>query len=168
MARTARPAKIPVIMIAVIQRVSEARVVVAGEVVGQIGVGMMVLAAVQKGDTREDLEWVARKLVGLRIFRNGDKYFDADVRQVGGSILLVSNFTVAANTREGRRPSFIAAAETETGRAMFDNLIAAVRALGVPVETGRFGAEMVVSLVNDGPVTVLVDSTAKTSSINLP
>jgi D-tyrosyl-tRNA(Tyr) deacylase len=105
--------------------------------------------------------WTANKLAGLRIFRNGDKYFDADVKQVGGAILLVSNFTVAANTREGRRPSFIAAAETERGRELFDQLAEAVRALDVAVETGRFGADMLVSLVNDGPVTVIVDSTAR-------
>ena len=152
-------------MIAVVQRVSEAAVTVDGEIVGKVGPGLAVLAAVHRTDTDADVAWMANKLVGLRIFRNGDKYFDADVRQVGGSILLVSNFTVAANTREGRRPSFIAAAETETGRAMFDKLVAAVRALGVPVETGRFGADMLVSLVNDGPVTVIVDSAAsKTSS----
>ena len=150
-------------MIAVVQRVSEAAVTVDGETVGQIGQGLAVLAAVHRTDTDADLAWTANKLVGLRIFRNGDKYFDADVRQVGGSILLVSNFTVAANTREGRRPSFIAAAETETGRAMFDKLVAAVRALGVPVETGRFGADMLVTLVNDGPVTVIVDSAASKS-----
>ena len=125
-------------MIAVVQRVSEASVTVDGEVVGRIGPGLLVLAAVHRTDTDSDITWTANKLAGLRIFRNGDKYFDADVKQAGGSILLVSNFTVAANTREGRRPSFIAAAETETG---------------------RFGADMLVSLVNDGPVTVIVDST---------
>jgi D-tyrosyl-tRNA(Tyr) deacylase len=147
-------------MIAVVQRVTGAAVTVDGETVGQIGHGLAVLAAVHRTDTDADIAWTANKLVSLRIFRSGDKYFDVDVRQVGGSILLVSNFTVAANTREGRRPSFIAAAETETGRAMFDKLVAAVRALGVPVETGRFGAEMLVSLVNDGPVTVIVDSSS--------
>jgi D-tyrosyl-tRNA(Tyr) deacylase len=151
-------------MIAVVQRVSEGAVTVDGETVGRIGHGLAVLAAVHRTDADADISWMANKLVGLRIFRNGDKYFDADVRQVGGSVLLVSNFTVAANTREGRRPSFIAAAETETGRAMFDKLVAAVRALGVPVETGRFGADMLVSLVNDGPVTVIVDSAAPKSS----
>jgi D-tyrosyl-tRNA(Tyr) deacylase len=146
-------------MIAVVQRVSDASVVVEGETVGKIGSGLVVLAAVHRTDTDADVAWTANKLAGLRIFRNGDKYFDADVRQVGGSILLVSNFTVAADTRGGRRPSFIAAAETERGRELFDQLVAAVRALGVPVETGRFGADMLVSIVNDGPVTVIVDST---------
>jgi D-tyrosyl-tRNA(Tyr) deacylase len=151
-------------MIAVVQRVSVGAVTVDGETVGKIGHGLAVLAAVHCTDTDADINWTANKLVGLRSFRNGEKYFDADVRQVGGSILLVSNFTVAANTREGRRPSFIAAAETETGRSMFDKLVAAVRALGVPVETGRFGADMLVSLVNDGPVTVIVDSSSPKAS----
>ena len=146
-------------MIAVVQRVTEASVVVEGETVGKIGAGLVVLAAVHRSDTEADVTWTANKLAGLRIFRNGDKYFDADVKQIGGSILLVSNFTVAANTREGRRPSFIAAAETERGRELFDQLVATVRGLGVSVETGRFGADMLVSLVNDGPVTVIVDST---------
>jgi D-tyrosyl-tRNA(Tyr) deacylase len=145
-------------MIAVVQRVSEASVTVDGEVVGRIGPGLAVLAAVHRTDTVTDITWTANKLVGLRIFRNGDKYFDADVKQVGGSILLVSNFTVAAATREGRRPSFIAAAETGRGREVFDELVKAVRATGVSVETGRFGADMLVSIVNDGPVTVIVDS----------
>jgi D-tyrosyl-tRNA(Tyr) deacylase len=146
-------------MIAVVQRVTEASVVVEGETVGKIGAGLVVLAAVHRTDASADVAWTANKLAGLRIFRNGDKYFDADVKQVGGSILLVSNFTVAANTREGRRPSFIAAAETERGRELFDQLVETVRSLGVTVETGRFGADMLVSLVNDGPVTVIVDST---------
>ena len=145
-------------MIAVVQRVTEASVTVEGEAVGKIGHGLAVLAAVHRTDTETDVNWTATKLAGLRIFRNGDKYFDADVRQVGGSILLVSNFTVAADTRGGRRPSFIAAAETDRGRELFDQLVAAVRALGVPVETGRFGADMLVSIVNDGPVTVIVES----------
>lgn len=148
-------------MIAVVQRVTEASVTVDGTVVGRIGHGLAVLAAIHRTDTDSDISWMASKLNGLRIFRNEDKYFDADVRQVNGSILLVSNFTVAAATREGRRPSFSAAAETEVGRAMFDKLIEKVRSLGVPVETGQFGADMIVSIKNDGPVTVILDSTAK-------
>jgi D-tyrosyl-tRNA(Tyr) deacylase len=148
-------------MIAVVQRVTEAQVTVDGEVVGRIGAGLAVLAAVHRTDAPADVVWTAKKLAGLRIFRNGDKYFDADVTQIGGSILLVSNFTVAAATREGRRPSFIAAAETERGRELFDLLVSEVRGLGVPLETGRFGADMLVSIVNDGPVTVIVDSTDK-------
>jgi D-tyrosyl-tRNA(Tyr) deacylase len=148
-------------VIAVVQRVTEAKVDVAGETVGRIGPGLLVLAAVHRTDTASDIAWTANKLVGLRIFRAGEKYFDADVKQVGGSILLVSNFTVAAATKEGRRPSFSAAAETDVGRALFDELVRAVRATGVTVETGRFGADMLVSLTNDGPVTVIVDSSQR-------
>jgi D-tyrosyl-tRNA(Tyr) deacylase len=145
-------------MIAVVQRVSEARVVVAGEVVGEIGAGLMVLAAVQRGDTVEHLDWVARKLVGLRIFRNGEKHFDLDVTQVGGSVLLVSQFTLAADTRQGRRPSLSGAEEPGVAEGRFGEFVKLVRGLGVRVETGRFGAEMRVSLVNEGPATFLLNS----------
>jgi D-tyrosyl-tRNA(Tyr) deacylase len=148
-------------MIAVVQRVSEASVTVAGEIVGRIGPGLLALAAVHASDTERDLIWTANKLASLRVFRSeaGDKHFDLDVRQANGSILLVSNFTVAAQTRQGRRPSFDQAAPPERGRELFDAFVAAVRAQGVPVETGRFGADMTVALVNDGPATFLLDST---------
>ena len=145
-------------MIAVVQRVTEASVTVAGEVVGRIGPGLVALVAVHETDEPADVTWTASKLVALRIFRNAEKHFDLDVRQSAGSILLVSNFTVAAETRKGRRPSFDAAAAPEKGRALFDALVEAVRGLGVPVETGRFGADMTVALTNDGPVTVIVKS----------
>jgi D-tyrosyl-tRNA(Tyr) deacylase len=150
-------------MIAVVQRVLRGKVTVGEEVVGQIDNGMLVLAAVEVGDTEAEIAWTAAKLVGLRIFRSADgaKYFDQDVQQVGGSILLVSNFTVAAETSQGRRPSLSHAAPPEEGRVMFDRLVERVRALGVRVETGRFGAEMEVELVNDGPVTFLVESGKK-------
>ena len=101
---------------------------------------------------------MARKLVGLRIFRNGDKHFDSSIEQTGGSLLVISNFTVAAATRHGRRPGFDAAADPQMGKKWFDELIVALRATGVRVETGQFGADMQVELTNDGPVTVLLDS----------
>jgi D-tyrosyl-tRNA(Tyr) deacylase len=145
-------------MICVVQRVSEAKVVVDGQPVGLIGAGMLVLAAVQREDTAEDVRWTANKLVGLRIFRNADKHFDLDIKQAGGSILLVSNFTVAAATRQGRRPSFDAAAPPDVGRQLFDDLVTAVRALGVEVQTGQFQADMLVTLTNDGPATFIVNS----------
>jgi D-tyrosyl-tRNA(Tyr) deacylase len=145
-------------VIAVLQRVTDAQVVVEGRVVGRIGAGLAALVAVHATDTDADVQWTAAKLVSLRIFRNGDKHFDVDVRQAGGSVLLVSNFTVAAATRHGRRPSFDAAAPPDKGRQLFDALTAAVRAQGVTVQTGEFGADMAVSLVNDGPVTVIIDS----------
>lgn len=145
-------------MIAVVQRVTEARVVVEGRTVGGIGAGLLVLAAVERGDTAVDVEWTANKLAGLRIFRNGEKHFDLDVKQVGGAMLLVSNFTVAGETKKGRRPSLEGAASPEEGRVMFEAFVEAVRKLGVPVATGEFGADMKVSLTNDGPVTFLVRS----------
>jgi D-tyrosyl-tRNA(Tyr) deacylase len=148
-------------MIAVVQRVSEAAVRVDGEIVGQIGPGLLVLASVHRDDTDADLVWTANKLTSLRVFRNPEdpgKHFDIDVKQAGGAVLLVSNFTVAADTRRGRRPSFDAAAPPNAGRQLFDRFTEAVRATGTPVQTGRFGADMEVSLVNDGPVTLLIDS----------
>ncbi|HUO07130.1 MAG TPA: D-aminoacyl-tRNA deacylase [Phycisphaerae bacterium] len=145
-------------MIAVVQRVSRGEVTVGEETVGQIGQGLVVLASVHADDTDADVEWTANKLATMRIFSNGDKYFDLDVQQVKGAILLVSNFTVAADTRSGRRPSLSAAAPPEMGRKVFDDLVARVRGLGVAVETGRFGAEMKVEIDNAGPVTFIVDS----------
>jgi D-tyrosyl-tRNA(Tyr) deacylase len=145
-------------MITIVQRVSEARVNVAGEVVGQIGPGILALAAVARRDTQKDIEWTAAKLAGLRIFRSEGKHFDKDVRETGGSILLVSNFTVAASTRQGRRPSLDGAAEPAVAESMFQKLVEATRRHGVAVETGRFAADMKVSLVNDGPATFILDS----------
>jgi D-tyrosyl-tRNA(Tyr) deacylase len=145
-------------MICVVQRATGARAIVDGQVVGQIGHGMLVLAAVHRDDTGADIQWTAGKIAGLRIFRNAEKHFDRDVREAGGGVLLVSNFTVAGATRKGRRPSLDAAAPPDTGQRLFDELVKAVRDLGVSVQTGRFGANMQVELVNDGPVTFIVDS----------
>ena len=147
-------------MIAVVQRVTEAKVVVHERTVGEIGGGMVVLAAVEQDDTDAHVEWMAEKLVHLRIFRDsaGEKHFDRNVKQVHGAILLVSNFTVAGETRKGRRPSLEGAAPPEKGREFFEKLVVAVSGLGVRVEVGEFGADMKVSLTNDGPVTFLVRS----------
>ena len=145
-------------MIAVVQRVTEASVTVGDETVGQIGPGLVALVAVTKDDTDTDLKWTARKLTELRIFRNGDKHFDLDVRAAGGSILLVSHFTVAGATRQGRRPSFDTAADADKGAADLAVLVQLVRDTGVHVETGRFRADMSVHLTNDGPVTLILDS----------
>ena len=147
-------------MITIVQRVSEAKVEVGGEVVGAIGPGLVALAAVVKGDTEKEIEWTAAKLACLRIFRSEGKHFDRDVREVGGSILLVSNFTVSAATKQGRRPSLSFAAEPSIAEGMFERLVEATRRQGVPVETGRFAADMKVSLVNDGPATFILDSAA--------
>ena len=148
-------------MICVVQRVTEARVEVANEIVGAIGTGLLVLASVVTDDTPADAEWLAQKLLTLRIFRNGEKHFDLDVTQVGGAILLVSNFTVAAQTRKGRRPSLDGAAPPERGEFLFNHLVESVRNLGVTVATGCFGADMQVHLVNDGPSTFIVQTDPK-------
>ncbi|QOV89279.1 D-aminoacyl-tRNA deacylase [Humisphaera borealis] len=147
-------------MICIVQRVLEAHVSVGHEVVGRIGSGLVVLAAVQRRDTEADITWTAGKLTTLRIFpsADGQKNFDRDVKEIGGGILLVSNFTVAAATAKGRRPSLDNAADPAAGRVMFDKLLAAVAATGIPTATGRFGADMAVHLVNDGPVTMIVES----------
>ena len=152
-------------MIAVVQRVTAASVSVGDEVVGRIGRGLAVLLAVHETDAAGDVEFVAMKLAGLRVFPNGDKGFDLDVAQIGGGILLVSNFTVAADTRKGRRPSFDAAAKPEKGRELFDAVVARLRQAGVPVETGQFGADMLVAIKNDGPVTVIVTSPSGATTV---
>ena len=148
-------------MIAVVQRVTEAQVTVDGDVVGRIERGLVALVAVTKVDTQAEADWLASKLVALRVFRADGKHFEADVTQVGGSILLVSNFTVSAKTKKGRRPSLDAAAEPSRAQELFDYLVKAVRTLNVPVETGRFGADMRVSLTNEGPATFILDSAAQ-------
>jgi D-tyrosyl-tRNA(Tyr) deacylase len=148
-------------MIAVVQRVARASVVVDAAPVGAIQAGMLVLCAIEVRDTPADIAWMAAKLVSMRMFRNGEKYFDFDVRQAKGGILLVSNFTVAAATGSGRRPGLSNAAPPERARLLFDQLVEVVRAAagpGVPVATGQFGAEMKVDLLNEGPVTFLVES----------
>lgn len=153
-------------MIAIVQRVLEARVDVAGATVGRIGHGLVALVAVHEDDTAADVAWMAGKLTSLRIFRAGDKHFDIDIRDARGAMLLVSNFTVAGATRKGRRPSFDTAAGGELGQRLFDDLVAAVAALGIPTATGQFGADMQVHLVNDGPATFIVATDAKPPILN--
>ena len=147
-------------MVAVLQRVLEAQVVVEGRVVGHIGHGILALVAVAQDDGAEDVQWMANKLASIRMFRSadGEKHFERDVREVGGSILLVSQFTLAAQTKKGRRPSFEKAATPEVGRKLFDELVKAVAGLNIPVATGQFAADMKVTLANDGPVTFILDS----------
>ena len=145
-------------MIAVIQRVAAARVTVAQETVGEIGPGICALVSVHADDTEPDIMWTMNKILTMRIFTNAEKYFDLDIQQIAGKVLLVSNFTVAADTRSGRRPSLNGAAGPEMGRKYFDLLVEKMRASGIDVETGRFGADMRVSIENDGPVTFILDS----------
>lgn len=148
-------------MISVIQRVSAGKVEVGGRVVGEIGRGLVVLTAVHVGDTEEDLRRTAEKLVTLRVFPNGEKAYDLDVTQVdGGGVLLVSNFTVAADLSGGRRPGLHPAAGPGEARGMFEKLVGMVRAKVPGVQVGEFGAEMRVSIENDGPLTVVFDTRA--------
>jgi D-tyrosyl-tRNA(Tyr) deacylase len=145
-------------MRAVLQRVSRARVRVGDEVTGEVGPGLLVLLGVARGDTAEQARWLAEKVVGLRVFEDAEGKMNRDVSEAGGSVLVVSQFTLYGDCRKGRRPSFIEAAGPETAVLLYEAFIEAVRALGVPVATGRFGAMMDVELINDGPVTLIVDS----------
>ena len=141
-------------MISLIQRVTEARVEIDQAVVGQIGTGLLTLLAVEPGDTSAQAERMVDRLVGYRVFDDGDGRMNLSVTDTGGGLLLVPQFTLAADTRRGMRPSFTRAAPPALGQALFDEVVARARArLGDRVATGRFGAHMRVSLVNDGPVT---------------
>ncbi len=145
-------------MRAVIQRVAEASVTVEGNVTGQIGHGLLVLLGVEEGDTDADLRYVVDKISGIRIFNDADGKFNLSLEDTGGAILLISQFTLFGDCRKGRRPSFSTAARPGTATPMYEHAIAALRARGFSVETGVFGAHMDVRLLNDGPVTILVDS----------
>ena len=142
----------------VIQRVAEAGVTVDGESVGAIQRGLLVLLGVAQGDTDEDARWLAGKCAGLRVLEDADGRMNDSVVESGGSVLLVSQFTLLADCRKGRRPSFTGAEDPEVAEAMCDRFAELLRAEGLTVETGRFGAKMSVALVNDGPVTIVLDS----------
>jgi D-aminoacyl-tRNA deacylase len=142
---------------AVVQRVREARVTVDGEAVGEIGAGLCVLVGVAEGDSEAAAERLAGKVARLRIFENEAGKFDSSVRDTGGSALVVSQFTLIADTAKGNRPSFSHAAAPAEAEPLVERFAAALRGLGVPVETGVFGARMTVELANDGPVTILLD-----------
>lgn len=146
----------------VVQRVSEAQVAIASETVGSIGRGLLVLCGFEAADTPEDLRWVAQKLVNLRIFSDADGLMNLDLTQVGGALLVVSQFTLFAATKKGNRPSFIRSARPEQAIPLYEQFIAELTQLmGQPPQTGRFGADMQITLVNDGPVTLFIDSKAK-------
>ena len=149
-------------MRALVQRVREADVTVEGRVVGAIGHGLLVLAGVTDGDDAADREWLARKIVQLRIFYDDAGVMNRSVAEAGGGILAVSQFTLYASTRKGNRPSYVAAARPEIAQPAFDALVALLaQLLDKPVPTGVFGANMQVRLVNDGPVTIWLDSKAR-------
>ena len=140
-------------MIGLLQRVSGASVTVDGEVVGQIDQGLLVLLCAERGDTRKEADALLAKLLAYRVFYDADGKMNLNVAQVGGGLLLVPQFTLAADTRSGTRPSFTPAAPPQQARELFDYTVERARAMHPQVETGRFGADMKVALVNDGPVT---------------
>ena len=145
-------------MRACVQRVTQASVTIAGEVVGRIEQGLLVLLGVAGGDVANDANYLAEKIVGLRIFEDEAGKMNRSLFDVGGAMLVVSQFTLLGDCRSGRRPGFSDAATPETAVALYESFVADVRKLGVPVETGRFRENMAVALVNDGPVTLLLDS----------
>ena len=145
-------------MRALLQRVTRAEVSVGGEVIGRTGPGLMVLVCAMQGDTGAEADRLAARVAKLRIFRDTEGRMNRSVVDIGGAALVISQFTLAADTSRGNRPGFSAAAAPEDGRRLYEHFAAALAALGVPVETGRFGADMKVRLVNDGPVTIWIES----------
>src|SRR5574344_481080 len=143
----------------VIQRVTEAQVVIEGSIKGKIGKGFMILVGIEEADTQEDIAWLTKKIVCLRVFDDSEGVMNPPVTDIGGEILLISQFTLHALTAKGNRPSYIRAARAETAIPLYEKFIISLsEALGKRVETGTFGADMKVSLTNDGPVTIIIDS----------
>lgn len=145
-------------MRAVVQRVTEASVKVGAETVGRIDAGLLVLLAVARDDASEDADYLADKIINLRIFTDDEDKMNRSLSETGGAMLAVSQFTLYGDTRKGRRPSFIEASPPEMANSLYEYFVGRVRSLGVKVETGVFQAMMKVSLTNDGPVTILIDS----------
>ncbi|MBQ9016408.1 MAG: D-tyrosyl-tRNA(Tyr) deacylase [Firmicutes bacterium] len=145
-------------MRAVIQKVNQSSVTVAGEVKGQIGPGFMVLIGVETGDTEKDAQYIADKITGLRVFEDEDDKLNLSIEDVGGEILAVSQFTLLADARKGRRPGFSKAARPEEANELYQSVIRHIREKGIHVEEGVFQTHMVVHIENDGPVTILLDS----------
>lgn len=145
-------------MIAVVQRVTSARVTVAGEVTGEIGAGLLILLGVARGDETADADYLVRKVVGLRIFADEDGRMNRSITEIGGSILAVSQFTLLADCSKGNRPAFDQAAPAEEACSLYEYFVSRVGQSGVPVETGRFQAEMSVDLTNQGPVSIILES----------
>ena len=146
-------------MRAVIQRVSEAGVVIDNNLHAAIGGGLLVLIGIEEADTHEDIQWLSAKIVQLRIFDDKNGVMNLDIKQTGGGILLISQFTLHAATKKGNRPSYIKAAKPETAIPLYEKMIQQLQTdLGKPVGTGIFGADMKVRLINDGPVTIIMDT----------
>lgn len=145
----------------VVQRVSRAQVTIAERSVGKINRGLMLLVAFNDQDTAADLDYAVRKITNLRIFENEEGKMDWSINEVGGAILSVSQFTLFASTKKGNRPSFIKSGNPETASQLYDEFNQRLAQTGIPVQTGEFGADMQVELVNDGPVTILLDTQNK-------
>ncbi|HEY3137082.1 MAG TPA: D-aminoacyl-tRNA deacylase [Blastocatellia bacterium] len=145
-------------MRAVVQRVTEARVTVAGNITGQIGVGLVVLLGVARDDDDGDADYLADKIVNLRVFQDEQRKMNRSILETGGQMLVVSQFTLYGDVRRGRRPSYTEAAEPDKANKLYEYFVERVRSFGLKVETGVFQAMMEVSLINDGPVTILLDS----------
>ena len=145
-------------MKAVIQRVSSASVSVANKKISNIGIGLLILLGVAKGDVKKDIDYLAKKTAELRIFRDDHKNMNLSVQDVNGEALVVSQFTLCADTNKGRRPSFISAAEPKIAENMYKLYCQKLQLFGIPVSKGKFGSMMIVELINDGPVTVYLDS----------
>jgi D-tyrosyl-tRNA(Tyr) deacylase len=143
----------------VIQRVSSASVSIEGKINGAIDQGLMVLVGIEDADTKEDIQWLSNKIVNLRIFNDAAGVMNCSVKEVGGGILLISQFTLHASTQKGNRPSYIKASKPPIAIPLYEQLIQQLSAdLGKPIQTGIFGADMQVSLINDGPTTIVIDS----------
>ena len=149
-------------MIAVIQRVTRASVTIEGNVKSSIGKGLLVLVGIEDADTQEDIDWLSGKITGLRIFNDADGVMNVSVKDDGGDILVVSQFTLHASTRKGNRPSYIKASKPDIAIPLYEKFVRAVEeSLGKFVYTGEFGADMKVELLNDGPVTIIIDTKNK-------
>jgi len=145
-------------MRALLQRVNEARVSVGGQVIGEVAGGLLILICAVEGDSVAEAELLARKVAKLRIFRDEEDRMNRSIADIGGSVLVVSQFTLAADLSRGNRPGFSRAAAPEVGRELYEQFCRLIAAEGIAVETGEFGADMAVSLINDGPVTIWMDS----------
>jgi len=150
---------------ALLQRVSKASVTVNQDVIGQIGNGLVILLGVATGDTEQDARYLTDKIIGLRIFGDNQGKFNLSVSEIGGELLAVSQFTLLADTKKGRRPSFTDAAPPNEAEVLFDKFVFLLRKSGLKVETGRFQAHMLVNIQNDGPVTIMLDSKEKFTKI---
>jgi D-tyrosyl-tRNA(Tyr) deacylase len=149
-------------MLAVVQRVTSSSVTIEGQVKASIQKGLLILIGIEDADTQEDIDWLSTKIVNLRIFNDAEGVMNVSVKEDGGDIIVVSQFTLHASTKKGNRPSYLKASKPDIAIPLYTKFVAAVEsALGKPVQTGEFGADMKVSLLNDGPVTIIIDTKNK-------